>query len=87
MQRKAKAARSRGCRESTIVTRGATTGIDLPGNSGDAESTGNPVWIYGAWTIIGGTGDFAGATGNGTGAIHVAAGHSTTRLTGTITLP
>jgi hypothetical protein len=72
---------------STIVTQGATTGIELPGKSADAESTANPIWIYGAWRIVGGTGEFAGATGSGTGAIHVAAGHSTTRLTGTITLP
>jgi hypothetical protein len=72
---------------STLVTHGATTGIELPGNSADAESTANPVWIHGAWTIVGGTGDFEGATGSGTGAIHVAAGYSTTRLRGTITLP
>jgi hypothetical protein len=72
---------------STIVTHGATTGIELPGNSADAEPPASPVWIFGAWTIVGGTGDFAGATGSGTGEIHVAAGHSTTRFTGTITLP
>ena len=72
---------------STLVTRGATTGVELPGNSSDAQSTGNPVWIHGVWTIFGGTGDFAGATGSGTGDIHVAAGQSTTRLAGTITLP
>jgi hypothetical protein len=72
---------------STLVTHGATTGIDIPGNSGDGQSTANPAWIRGAWTIVGGTGDFAGATGTGTGDIHVAAGQSTTRLTGTITLP
>lgn len=72
---------------STLVTHGFTTGIEFPGNSNDAQSTGNPVWIRGAWTIVGGTGDFAGASGSGTGDIHVAAGHTTTRLTGTITLP
>ncbi len=65
----------------------ATTGIELPGNSADAQSTADPAWIHGVWTIVGGTGDFAGATGSGTGDIHVAAGQSTTRLTGTITLP
>lgn len=72
---------------STLVTHGVTTGVDIPGNSEEAGSTANPAWIRGAWTIVGGTGDFAGATGNGTGDIHVAAGKSTTRLTGTITLP
>ena len=72
---------------STLVTHGHTTGMELPGKSGDAQSTGNPVWIHGVWTIVGGTGDFAGATGSGTGDIHVAGGQSTTRLTGTITLP
>lgn len=72
---------------STLVTHGFTTGIEVPGNSGEAQSTANPVWIHGVWTIVDGTGDFAGATGSGTGRIHVAAGHTTTRLTGTITLP
>ena len=72
---------------STLVTHGATTGVDIPGNSDEAESTANPAWIRGTWTIVGGTGDFAGATGSGTGDIHVAAGQSTTHLTGTITLP
>ncbi len=72
---------------STLVTHGTTTGVEFPGNSANAQSTANPVWIHGVWTIVGGTGDFAGATGSGTGRIHVAAGHTTTRLTGTITLP
>lgn len=72
---------------STLITQGATTGFDLPGNSDNAESTGDPVWISGAWTIVGGTGDFTGATGSGVGRIHVAAARSTTRLIGTITLP
>jgi hypothetical protein len=72
---------------STLALRGTQLGIELPGKSADAASLGNPAWIHGAWMIIGGTGDFAGATGSGTGAIHVAAGQSTTRLTGTITLP
>jgi hypothetical protein len=72
---------------STLMTHGATTGIEFPGNSSDAQSTADPAWIHGVWTIVGGTGDFAGATGSGTGDIHVAAGHSTTHLTGTITLP
>jgi hypothetical protein len=71
----------------TLVLRGTQLAVELPGNSADAESTGNPAWIRGAWTIVGGTGDFAGASGSGTGDIHVAAGQSTTRLTGTITLP
>ncbi len=72
---------------STLTLCGVTTSVETPGSSADAESKGNPVWITGAWTIVGGTGAFAGATGSGTGAIHVAAGQSTTRLTGTITLP
>ena len=72
---------------STLVVNGATTGTEFPGNSAEGQSTANPVWIRGAWRIVGGTGDFAGATGSGTGDIHVAAGQSTTRLTGTITLP
>ena len=72
---------------STLVTQGATLGIDLPGSSAEAEPPAGPAWIHGAWRIVGGTDDFAGATGSGTGAIHVAAGQSTTRLTGTITFP
>ena len=59
---------------STLVTHGFTTGIEVPGNSDEAQSTANPVWIHGVWTIVDGTGDFAGATGSGTGRIHVAAG-------------
>jgi hypothetical protein len=71
----------------TLVLHGTQLAVELPGNSAEAESTGNPAWIRGAWTIVGGTGEFAGASGSGTGDIHVAAGQSTTRLTGTITLP
>jgi hypothetical protein len=72
---------------STLVTRGATTSIETPGSSEDAGAVGSPAWIHGVWTIAGGTGDFAAASGSGTGAIHVAAGQATTRLVGTITLP
>ena len=72
---------------STLVFNGATTGTELPGNSAEGQSTADPVWIHGVWRIVGGTGDFVGATGSGTGDIHVAAGQATTRLTGSITLP
>jgi hypothetical protein len=62
-----------------------------PGNAGNApgaaKSFGNPFTIDFTWTIVSGTGRFAGASGSGTGSDRLAgdAGHAA--LTGTITLP
>ena len=62
-----------------------------PGNSGNApgaaKSFGNPFTLDFTWSIVSGTGRFAGASGSGTGTDRLAgdAGHAT--LTGTITLP
>ena len=62
-----------------------------PGNSGNAPgslvSFGNPFTLSFTWSIASGTGQFAGASGSGTGTDRLAgdAGHA--RLTGTITLP
>ena len=62
-----------------------------PGNAGNApgaaKSFGNPFTLEFTWSIVSGTGRFAGASGGGTGTDRLAgdAGHAT--LTGTITLP
>jgi hypothetical protein len=54
---------------------------------GAAKSFGNPFNLEETFTIVTGTGVFAGAQGSGTGVITAAgdAGHST--LSGSITLP
>jgi hypothetical protein len=63
-----------------------------PGGSGShgynsAGLPGNPNFLDITETVIGGTGTFAGATGEGTGTVKVAGGVAIGKTTGTITLP
>ena len=63
-----------------------------PGSSGthgynSAGLPGNPNFLDITETVIGGTGMFAGATGNGTGTVKVTGGVAIGKTAGTITLP
>jgi hypothetical protein len=64
--------------------------VCFPGNStlapGAAKSFGNPFRLTFTWTVSGGTGVFAGATGSGTGVTKGAGESGHTALSGTITL-
>jgi hypothetical protein len=65
--------------------------ICYPGNShnapGAARSFGNPLTFAGTFTITGGTGVFAGASGSGTATLKAAGALIRARATGTLTLP
>ncbi len=75
---------------STLTYEGSGTRCPV-GNSHDAPgsqvSYGNPYSITGAFTITGGTGVFAGASGSGTVIDYFAGDVEVTVFTGTITLP
>jgi hypothetical protein len=75
---------------STLTYEGTGTRCPI-GNSHDAPgayvSYGNPYNITGAFTITGGTGVFAGASGSGTVIDYFAGDVEVTVFTGTITLP
>jgi hypothetical protein len=64
-----------------------------PGNSGSngyigfPGRPGNPQFLEIKETIIGGTGDFAGATGSGSGSVTLHGGVAIGKTSGTITLP
>jgi hypothetical protein len=64
--------------------------VCFPGNSfnapGSNQSFGNPFRFEGTFTIVGGTGNFAGATGTGTSNIRAAGDQGHSRLSGSITL-
>jgi hypothetical protein len=64
--------------------------VCFPGNSffapGAMKSFGNPFRLGFTWTVTGGTGAFAGATGSGTGMTKGAGESGHTVLSGTITL-
>jgi hypothetical protein len=64
--------------------------VCFPGNStfapGAAKSFGNPFGLTFTWTVTGGTGVFAGASGSGTGASKGAGESGHTALSGAITL-
>ncbi len=76
--------------DSTLTYEGSGTRCPV-GNSHDAPgsqvSYGNPYSITGAFTITGGTGVFAGASGSGTVIDYFAGDVEVTVFTGTITLP
>jgi hypothetical protein len=57
-----------------------------PGAS-SGHSYGNPVRISTTWTVTGGTGAFAGASGSGTDQVKTAGDVSHSSLSGTLTLP
>jgi hypothetical protein len=65
--------------------------ICFPGNSqnapGSLRSWGNPLTFAGTFTITGGTGVFAGASGSGTATLKAAGARIRARATGTLTLP
>ena len=62
----------------------------FPGNSqqapGALKSFGNPFTATGPFTVTGGTGVFAGATGSGTATLKGAGAHNSVSATGTLTL-
>ena len=63
-----------------------------PGNAGEHGYNGfglagNPQFLEATQTIVGGTGQFAGASGTASGSVKVAGGVATIRVSGTITLP
>jgi hypothetical protein len=64
--------------------------VCFPGNStfapGAMKSFGNPFRLTFTWTVTGGTGVFAGASGGGTGTSKGAGETGHTELSGTITL-
>jgi hypothetical protein len=64
--------------------------VCFPGESVNSSSAGhsfgNPFRFEGTFTIVGGTGIFAGATGTGTSRIRTAGDQGHSRLSGTITL-
>jgi hypothetical protein len=63
----------------------------FPGNSGNApgalRSFGNPLTATADFTIVGGSGVFAGASGSGTASVRAAGAHLSGSLDGTLTLP
>jgi hypothetical protein len=73
----------------TLILTGDGT-VCFPGNSffapGAMKSFGNPFQLGFTWTVTGGTGVFAGATGSGTGMTKGAGESGHTILSGTITL-
>lgn len=73
----------------TLVLTGDGT-VCFPGRStlapGAMKSFGNPFKVTFTWTVTGGTGIFAGATGSGTGVTKAAGESGHTELSGTITL-
>ena len=73
----------------TVTLTGDGT-VCFPGNStfapGAMKSFGNPFQLTFTWTVTGGTGVFAGATGSGTGVTKTAGESGHTVLSGTITL-
>jgi hypothetical protein len=77
---------------STLVIREEAQGeFTSPGSSGangynGFEASGNPRFLDITDTIVGGTGQFAGATGGGTGTVKLAGGVATIKVSGTITL-
>ena len=76
---------------STLVIREEAQGpFTSPGNAGTHGYAGfglpgNPQFLEIVQTIIGGTGEFAGATGGGTGTVKVAGGSAIIKAAGTIT--
>jgi hypothetical protein len=64
--------------------------VCFPGNStlapGAQKSFGNPFRLTATWTVTGGTGVFAGASGNGSSETKTAGESGHTALSGTITL-
>ena len=75
---------------STLVLMETGT-VCFPGKStlapGAAKSFGNPFNIEATFTIVAGTGVFAGAQGSGTDVIKAAGDTGHSRLSGSITLP
>lgn len=73
----------------TLILNGEGT-VCFPGKSffapGAAKSFGNPFELTFTWTVSGGTGIFAGATGSGTGVTTGAGESGHTILSGTVTL-
>jgi hypothetical protein len=63
----------------------------FPGNSGNApgalRSFGNPSRFTGSFTIVGGIGVFAGASGGGTATLNSAGAHLAGSAIGTVSLP
>lgn len=64
--------------------------FETPGNSTDAPgalvSFGNPFFFRGTWVVVGGTGLFEGATGEGTQIVQAAGDVINIKIVGTITL-
>lgn len=64
--------------------------VCFPGQStlapGALRSFGNPFTLTASWTVAGGTGIFAGASGSGSAKTQNAGDGGTTTLLGTITL-
>ncbi len=71
--------------DGTLVIHESVVGMISPGNS-SAAGANAPLFLEISLTIVGGTGRFAGATGNGTGRVNLAAG-AIISASGTITLP
>jgi len=69
----------------TLVMHESIVGVITPGNSSSAGANA-PMWFEITQTIVGGTGEFAGASGSGTGRVNLAA-NAVITTSGTITLP
>jgi hypothetical protein len=69
----------------TLVMHESIVGVITPGNSSSAGANA-PQWFEITQTIVGGTGEFAGASGSGTGRVNLAA-NAVITTSGTITLP
>ncbi len=70
---------------STLVIQESIVGVISPGGSA-AAGVNAPLFLEITQTIVGGTGEFAGATGSGTGRVNLAANAIIT-ASGTILLP